>query len=152
MSVIAWDGKTLAADRFADMCGARGTTNKLFLLPTNEVFGFTGALSTGHHLMELYRTDRLFSHWPETQSSDDWARMLIGKSDGTVVYIERSPAEIPLYVSRFAAGSGQDFALGAMYMGANAETAVKVANELCASCGNGVTAFKYTGGFWKRVP
>ena len=111
MSVIAWDGKTLAADRYADMGGANGIAEKLFLLPTNEVVGFTGVLSTGMEMLELYRADRLLKHWPESQRSDDWARLIVGKSNGSIIYYERSPTEIPVYSEQIAWGSGQSFVL-----------------------------------------
>ena len=151
MSVIAWDGKTLAADRFAEMCGISGEAQKLFLLPSNEVVGFTGPLAGGMELLALYRVDRLISHWPESQKGDDWSRLVVGKMNGTVVYYEKSPAEIPIYGKQLAWGSGQDFALTAMSLGQDAALAVSVTNLLCSTCGHGVTAFTYEDGFWRQV-
>ena len=150
MSVIVWDGKTLAADRYADMCGARAVAEKLFLLPTNEVVGFTGALSTGMFLMSLYRVGKLESHWPATQSSDDWARLVVGRSDGLVVYYERSPAAIPVYSNAVTWGAGQDFARMALHLGEDAVSAVLNTNDCCGSCSYGVTAFTYLNKTWVK--
>lgn len=151
MSVIAWDGYTLAADRCADMGGASGVAEKLFLLPTNEVVGFTGALSTGMELTNLYRVGKLLTHWPARQDSEDWARFIVGKSNGRIEYYERAPAAIPIYQSQIAWGSGQDFAIAAMHCGLSSEAAVRLTGDLCISCGAGVNAFSYVDGFWRVV-
>jgi hypothetical protein len=40
-------------------------------------------------------------------------------------------------------GAGRDAAMGALRMGADAKTAVEVANELCTACGLGVDTLRF---------
>jgi ATP-dependent protease HslVU (ClpYQ) peptidase subunit len=63
-------------------------------------------------------------------------------SDGILLYAQdtRGPTHTQ---DAFAVGSGSDFALAAMYLGATAEEAVELACELDIYCSLPVVSFKY---------
>lgn len=143
MTVVAWDGKTLAVDRLGDANGQRVEIVKGRISVEHQcVFAWTGGVAEGLALADWYEKGRLqHSPYPEFQnSSDRWCRLIVADGSG-VVYFEQAPIEIPV-LEKFAAwGSGRDYALGAMAMGATAQQAVEVTNRLAIHCGIGVDVF-----------
>lgn len=138
MSVIAWDGKTVAADKRATCAGVPFTTTKLRRLPSGEILGWTGEQDAGEMLAKWYADGADTKHWPEFQSDKDmWCRLIVVGKSGVRFY-ERQPVPV-LVEDRMAAwGSGRDFALAAMYLGKSAREAVEVAIAFDTGCGNGI--------------
>jgi hypothetical protein len=137
MTVIAWDGHTLAADRMMDMHGGKFPVSKLRRLEDGSLMGGAGDIP------RIYEMQR----WIEDGSKagalapavgEMYARVLLVKPDGTAFTYANN--EFPIHILRefTAIGSGQDYAIAAMFMGADARMAVSVASELCASCGMGI--------------
>lgn len=139
MSVVVWDGKTLAADRQASCGDLRMLTCKIRRLPSGEVVAWTGEVSTGMILADWYERGAKPEEWPKFQEGENWSRLIVA-SPGKLVTYEGGPypVAIPVLEKKAAFGSGRDFALGAMAWGADAEGAVTVASHFCASCGLGV--------------
>ena len=54
MTIIAWDGKTLAAGKASTNCGYRRTCTKIFRVPGGLV-GFAGNGSRAMALLEWFR-------------------------------------------------------------------------------------------------
>lgn len=136
MTVIAWDGKTLAADKRADVGGTALTTTKIKKLESGEIVAFTGSVSTGRILLDWYENGAEPEEWPESQNGDDWARLIVA-SKGGVCFYEGHPVAVHCEDKFAAFGSGRDVALGALAMGADAIKAVEIASMFQSDCGNG---------------
>jgi hypothetical protein len=141
MTVIAWDGKTLAADQQASTNDTRRLSIKIRQLPSGVVIGSTGDQGRGSALELWYEKGARRSCFPSVQKPDEWARLIVATADGVHEY-ENCPEPMPLLDRYFAWGSGSDFALGAMFAGADAKKAVQAAIAHCTSCGFGVTALQ----------
>ena len=142
MSVVVWDGKTLATDRQSLTAELRVLTSKIKRLPDGTVLAWTGSEDGGLAMARWYQDGADRSAWPESQKDkDDWTRLIVVKPDGEVFFYERFAEAIKVIDTPIAWGSGRDFAMGAMAMGANARKAVEVANQFCVSCGMGVEAY-----------
>jgi hypothetical protein len=86
---------------------------------------------------------------PHGQTTEDWARLVVGELDGSVLMYEAAGFPVTLDPSkRYAFGQGADFALGAMHHGATPIDAVNIANRYSIYCGFGVTAFYFTARRW----
>jgi len=139
MTVIAWDGKSIAADRLAVMEGLRRTTSKLHRF-NGRVLTFAGEQATGLALVRWYKDGADPAKYPERQKTDDWTRLIVASAGG-VEHFERQPFPIRVEDPFSAWGSGRDFALASMYLGRSAEEAVRVACEFDTGCGGGVDVF-----------
>lgn len=138
MSVIAWDGKSVAADKQATNATLRFTTTKLRQLGDGTVLGWTGEQSCGEALAAWYADGAIREKWPAFQAEKDgWCRLIVISATGVLVY-EQQPFPVPVEDPFMAWGAGRDFAMGALACGASASDAVKVASRFDTSCGMGV--------------
>lgn len=137
MTVIAWDGKTLAADHMMEMHGGKFPVNKLHRLESGSLMGGAGDLPRVYE-MQNWISDGCKPGELRQPVGDVYARVLLVKPDGTALMFANN--EYPIHILRpfVAIGSGQDYAITAMHLGHNAEAAVAIASELCASCGMGI--------------
>lgn len=139
MTVIAWDGRYLAADMQAT-CSSQRMLAKKLVSPHHKVcLGITGSYDTQGLLNDWYLNQD--QEYPfKDDSSSSWGRLIVVK-EGKLWWYETSrfPSE---NLDRFNAfGSGRDFALGAMAHGASAEQAVRITCAICNSCGLGVSVY-----------
>jgi hypothetical protein len=138
MSVIAWDGKTLAADKRATNGTMIRTTTKIFEA-CGCLVGYCGDASFGEQVLAWFRAGEDATTWPASQrDKDDYAVLLVIRPDGRVQTYERTPYPITFNDVLFACGCGRDFALAAMYCGKTAEEAVELTCLLDSGCGNGI--------------
>ncbi len=137
MTVIAWDGKTLAADKAGMNSGYRRTVTKIFRVPEGLV-GFAGDGSRCLALLEWFKSGRDPAKYPEFQKTETAVGCLfIDKECRSSGYLYTPYPE--LHTDPFdAIGAGRDYALAAMYLGHNARRAVEVACALDNTCGNGI--------------
>lgn len=140
MSVIAWDGKSIVADKMASLCGMQSKVTKLFKLNDGKIGGVVGDLAQGLVLVEWYNNGRDEKSWPAFQKDDDFTYLIVADSDGVVFY-EQQPIAIKVEDEFHAWGSGCGYAMAAMYMGADAKKAVEVACHFDSYCGNGIDEF-----------
>lgn len=145
MTVIVWDGRSLAADRLMT-CGSqarearklfvheRGTDGRLFAI------AICGTLPGGLLLRDWYLAGADPEKFPAAQATDDGGWLIVWDPHSTPELVEyaRLPVAMPVIDPRESWGSGADFALGAMAMGADARRAAEVACELCVHCGKGI--------------
>ncbi len=138
MTVIAWDGKTLAADKRACVGSMVNTVTKIRRIGVLLVGG-AGDMSYVLAMFDWIRAGRARDDFPADQrSAENWQPIIVVEADGTAVIYERTPFPIR-YEQKFAAiGSGREFARAALYMGATAAEAVSVACALDNGCGNGI--------------
>ena len=135
MSVIVWDGKTLAADRAVMLGELKLETCKLWKTDEGAI-AICGDVPLGESLKEWYKSGKDKEKWPESQRSEkNWATLIVATRDG-VVYYEGEP--YPITVRDIHAwGSGKEVALGAMAARATAIEAVEIACMYSPCCGFG---------------
>lgn len=140
MSVVVWDGKTLATDKQGTNCDMRFTDHKM-AVQGGIVCAWTGMSCYGRELSLWYFDGAYKDKWPDFQKDkDNWCRLIVADAEGCHHY-EFSPFKMIVYDQYIAWGSGRDFAMGALAMGADARTAVEVANKFSIGCGYGVEAY-----------
>lgn len=136
MTVIAWDGKTLAADRAATNCGFKNTVCKVHRVP-DGIVAFSGDGDAAMTLLEWFKAGRI-NGYPAAQTGDVRASAFFVGNDGRLLVYDKGAHPTP-YLQPFAAmGSGRDYALAAMHLGRDAKAAVEVACALDSDCGNGI--------------
>ena len=144
MSVIAWDGITVAADRQVTsemlICEAR----KLFLVKGYAV-GFVGTLAPGMLLLEWFKRGAKKEEWDQEMQSSEVGSSLIVVGKKKVWEISEYPYFCNVHDSAWAWGAGREVALGAMAAGADALEAVEAAIRLNVCCGVGVDSFSCSG-------
>ena len=142
MSVVAWDGKTLAADKRAVCAGACFTTTKLRRIKRpdciEEVLAWTGDQDSGEMMAQWYEAGADSATFPDCQKDKDtWARLIVADAHGCRFY-ERQPVAVRVEDKFCAWGAGRDFALAALYLDNSAISAVRITSELSTECGNGI--------------
>lgn len=138
MTCIAWDGKTLAADKRACYGNMTCTVTKIHRAG-DVLVGSGGDLAHCLTMVAWVRAGRDPAVFPASQLSEkDWQPTLVIERDGTPSLYERSPYPIRYEQAHVAIGSGREFARAAMHMGYGAREAVSVACALSIDCGNGI--------------
>lgn len=136
MSVVAWDGKTLAADRMRTTGDIETTMRKLWKLKTGEIIAVIGYQAEGLALKRWYEDGAKREDWPKCQEGEDWVQFIVASEKGCFHY-NNLPEQIES-IDPFAAwGVGRRTALGAMAMGADAVKAVEIASKYASGCGKG---------------
>lgn len=136
MTVIAWDGKTLAADRQSTSNNMRRETRKIYRVD-DGLIAITGSGCHGAALLDWFRGGRDPSLWPK--ESSEVANIIHITKQGVFVFAGDLPAfGEPVLDSFIAFGSGRDYAMVAMHLGKTAFEAVEIASLFDVSCGLGV--------------
>lgn len=146
MTCIAYKDGILAADRMTVSYGnSKGEATKIFKFGPGRAIGGTGNLAQVKALLAWYQNGAKPEEFPKTDKDDEWARLIVAYANKLVWY-ESSPHHFLLESRRYAAfGSGADVALGAMFMGADAEQAVEAASSLLTDVGMGVDVIDLRG-------
>lgn len=144
MTIIVWDGTTLAADRQCTRNDIARSATKV------RRVGDTIAAATGDQLAAMamlhwWETGAQPEAWPDTQAIEDkWSTMLVVRPSGWMTY-ERLNLAIDGEDPYFAMGWGQDLAYGAMMAGADAIRAVQIACAFNVGCGMGIDWLRLDG-------
>jgi ATP-dependent protease HslVU (ClpYQ) peptidase subunit len=143
MTVIAWDGRTLAADKLACFGSLRSTVTKLRRINGWIVGGSGDAAAVAEH-MAWFQDGGHPEKFPASLREKDCPSMLLSvHPHGQVLKWENCPHPIELQCNRTAIGSGRDYAMAAMHLGCDARRAVEVASELDVSCGMGIDTLTF---------
>lgn len=137
MTVIAWDGKTLAADKMACSAGYGYTVTKLHRMRDGAIVAFAGDGDGAMALLAWLNAAQNPAAYPEAQKDNDTSALVV-RPDGSVWSYGKTPYPQRIECARYAMGHGRDFALAAMHCGKSAREAVEVACELDVFCGNGI--------------
>lgn len=137
MTVLAWDGKTLAADRLACAGHTKASVTKI-LRYEKELLGICGNLATGKELKEWYLNGAEPDSFPVAALEDGDTELVVIKEDGRVRVYASSPVSYEIEDKVCAFGAGGEAAWAAMICGATAEQAVLVASQVNITCGNGM--------------
>lgn len=147
MTVIAWDGKRLAADKQSTNAGYASKVTKIYRVPGGLV-GFAGSPFHAAALLEWFLEGRKPEAWPKPYDPESFADAIFVTTDGRVYEYCGSRGPYPeLNESPFGAwGCGRDYALAAIHLGHDARQAVEVACALDTRCGQGVDVLELKGG------
>lgn len=140
MTVIAWDGKTLAADKLCCNGSTRNTTTKIFR-HGDDLLAVTGDLSGGMEMLYWYRDGAESSKFPPANrdpQKSGYCSLIVIKSDKTVWKYEVSPYPFLLEGSFNAFGCADEAALVAMACGKSAAQAIELVSRFNTGCGNGI--------------
>ncbi len=144
MTVVVWDGGTLAVDRGVSDGFTMWEQDKAWRLG-NAVLTGVGTMSLVLAMREWYLRGCIPDQFPTEQTlTDRWCEFIVATPDGLFRY-ERSHIPIEHGRNKCAFGYGKDFAYGAMAMGATAEQAAHVACKFSPHCGMGVDVFNLEG-------
>lgn len=141
MSVIVWDGKTLAADRRATNSNLSRTTSKI-TKHGDLLIGSTGTYSSSQAITNWVIEGCILEKFPSSWVHEDTNVWVINRN-GTVAKFEDSPFPVMYRDKVFAEGSGRDLAYGALAMGADAVKAVEVACVYDIYCGGGIDTLSF---------
>lgn len=138
MSIVAWDGKTVAADKQGTSGDMRVAVAKIHRLTTGEVLAWVGLYEQGLFLIDWWKRGVRLEDWPDFQKQEkDWTILIVINKLGVWEY-ERLPVGQRVEAPFMAWGSGREFAMGAMAMGADAKRAVEIACQFNIRCGMGI--------------
>jgi hypothetical protein len=153
MTVIAWDGKTLAADRLLLRGGTKTYGTKIFKIG-NNFYGFAGNSDSCRQVQAYFQrlADGGDADWPDCQKSEDYCIVLeietrlwndADQDCTTKVFkhakvYDKYPLGKLVEGGYHAIGSGDALALAAMHTGASAEQAVLAAIHHADGCGGTV--------------
>lgn len=139
MTVIAWDGKTLAGDKRTSFGGLHATTTKVHRLQDGRLVGCAGTTAQIAEMVHWLNAGADAEKLPTAQRDPkECVSALVIEPGGRVLQYENTAHPIVIENLTWAIGSGRDFAMAAMYMGRSAEQAVSVACALDCTCGNGI--------------
>lgn len=147
MTTLAWDGKTLAADRCTWSGPARRATRKVFKVTAPDgrkyLIGFCGDGSFAIAVLDWMngKADRPkhsdFGVNPENQFA------LVIDEQHRVWNLTANLNYLPYREKIFAMGGGQEFAWGALEAGATAKQAVTIAIKRSDYAGMGVDCISF---------
>ena len=146
MTCIAWDGKTLAADRQGTDHSVRVANTKIAKIHTETgpvLVGVAGRAVDVQAFFHWARSGFDLEMWPKSLEAADSTAMVILPSGQTLTY-EDTPYPIVFHEQKRAIGSGMNFALAAMHLGKPAKQAVQVACDLDIYCGMGIDTLTFT--------
>lgn len=145
MTCIAWDGRTLAADKQTTVAGMRITTTKLYLTVSGLLVGGAGDTHEIKQGYKWFEDGRQQHAMPPCMATSDGPEFIVieQKLSRTLVLVYgRGPVPFEVLDRQFAIGSGRDFAMAAMYCGKSAASAVEVAIHFNTGCGRGVDTMR----------
>lgn len=137
MTTIAWDGKTLSADKMAANHGYPHKVTKIHKHNGELIFG-AGDLDYLVSVINWYKNGANIENYPQFQTTDQGIAFHVINKEGLVMRYERTPYPFIIEEKIHACGSGRDYALAAMYMGADSAKAIEVASLFDINTGLGV--------------
>lgn len=147
MTVVAWDGSTLAADKRTSYGGHHGTVTKIHHLKDGRYAAGCGDAVLCTEFCAWLDAGADPAAFPAAQRDrEKCSVMLVVDASGKVLQYEHSPHPITVENRYWAIGSGRDFAMMAMRLGKTADEAVALTAELCHDCGNGVDSVAFCQG------
>jgi ATP-dependent protease HslVU (ClpYQ) peptidase subunit len=138
MTVIAWDGHTLAADKRMGFGCEFTTVTKIYKV-NGELIGWAGESALGRAMIAWYRDGAEPKDFPAAQR--DISRvgsLIVIRKNGAIWHFAAEPYPCEVEDKTYTIGSGSAFAAAALYLGRCARGAVEVACALDMNCGNGI--------------
>lgn len=145
MTIIAWDGEILAADK--RFCfGSLPMTGTKIYRHNGMLLAISGNAASGEEMLHWFIHGCNIDKFPQIQrDKNDFSGLLVIDKNKNILKYEYSPHPIRLLPQKTAIGSGRDFAIAAMHLGKNAREAVEVAIKHDIYCGNGIDVLDFWG-------
>lgn len=138
MTVICWDGKSLAADKQTNDNGLRLKTTKVHRVGDCLVGG-CGDTVRVREMVEWLANGRKKDELPAFQrDASTCVTLMVIEKSGKILHFWNSHVPAVIEDAFSAIGSGRDYALAAMLLGCDARRAVEIACHFETGCGNGV--------------
>lgn len=137
MTTIAWDGKTLAADRQLTDGNLLRAITKIRATPVGLI-GSSGTATLGRERVQWVIEGAIPDVFPKPAADDESSYLVVITPDGKINYYADAPYPLRIEDKNFAIGSGRDFALASMYLGLSAPDGVHVAMQFDSGTGMGV--------------
>lgn len=136
MTVIAWDGQTLAADKRAVSGGGIARTVTKITRHDDALLAITGDWDVGAEMRAWWMAGADPKAFPPQAREDKASLIVIQRQQ--ISHYASGPIPMVIESQRCAWGSGRDYAEAAMYLGHSAAKGVEVACQFQTDCGNGV--------------
>lgn len=144
MTVVAFDGKTLAADKMSCSAGYGHTVTKVHRLRDGGLAAFAGDGDGAMALLAWLNGARNPAEYPPEQKDNDTSAFVV-RPDGSRTSYGKTPHFQVIEDEFYAMGHGRDFALAAMHCGKTAREAVELTCRLDVFCGNGIDCLTLDG-------
>ena len=143
MTVIVWDGKTLAADKQATNAGLKRRVTKLRRI-RGHLCAVSGDFDYAQELLHWFEAGADPATYPDCQKTNEWVSLLVITPERRILKFERSPYPADFTEDGvYAMGSGRDFAIAAVYLGFDAAKGVEVASVFESGCGMGCDTLSF---------
>jgi 20S proteasome alpha/beta subunit len=151
ITVIVWDGKTLAADRRIRYGSQFNTTTKIHKIyePLGYVLcGGSGEDCFVQQMIAWVKDGRRPEAFPADQrNKDDWQPFFViehlHKHFTRILFYERTPHPVVYDSPVLCIGSGADYARAFLHVGKTAEEAVRLTCEIDHHCGDGIDILEF---------
>ena len=137
MTVIAWDGQVLAADRMVCLGDTIFKSRKIERISETTWAAGSGSPMTAQ-VMAFLKGQAPYPKWDKDESFS----VLVVKKGFAESWLYTLTEYPEILISPIAIGSGRDFAMTALHLDKSATEAVEIASQLCASCGGGIDDIK----------
>lgn len=131
MTTIAWDGKTMAADRIGVVDGQKVLVDKIYSLSDGSIAGIAGSLTRGLEIIAwlektMNHEDIEFPLQTSQDEPENSAWVLVVDGSANITLYTNSPEGVVLHDEKVSLGSGGKEARVAMHFGEDARSAVEV--------------------------
>ena len=133
MTVIAWDGYTLAADTGIGNGGIFFKGNKIFEVADGWI-GVFGDYDHAMAVLQWYNKGAKPAEYPPFMGDDSCQFVHVNRKGEVSLYNDTQHIAVSVKNKTFAFGSGREFAIAAMHLGLAAEEAVKLACKFRDDC------------------
>lgn len=145
MTVIAWDGVMLAADRMASDTYVKSTSVQKIFRIRDHLVGASGVCAVVADMIHWFEQGAHPDDFPKAQrrdSAEPHCTMLVITPAGEVHSYQCSPRPTVYLDKQFAIGCGREAALAVMLLGHDAIKAVEISSIVSAGCGNGIDSLE----------
>lgn len=139
MTVVAWDGKTLAADRMTSFGSTHMRCQKIARLRDGALVGWAGNSAHNAALLAWFQRGHDPKEYDKEAMGDG---MLLVVHPDASVFIFDGPVGYQIRQQHVAIGCAMDLALIAMACGKTAPEAVELASQFNKHCGGGVDSLR----------
>lgn len=143
MTTVVWDGNQLACDKQFSL-GFNKTfagSKPKYEIINNELIAWAGNIQEISQWKEWWKSGADVKEFPNFE--DGFSVLRINRNKELFIHNDINPYSIEMGKRKWALGSGEDFAIGAMEFGANAIEALEVAANLCNFTGQGMDVITY---------
>lgn len=139
MTVIAWDGKTLAVDKQITCGDFAVSGTKIRQLEDGTILAWGGHIDTGLIVAEWYEKGADPEKFPISRTEDDvWGELIVVTPERLCFGYCQGHVPTSYNYPMAWGGPGRYAAMAAMLCGRSATVAIEITNQICADCGFGV--------------